>query len=455
MPSRSFARRLSAVILLLAAVPAWSAPARAPTLLDRVLAIVNDDVVTESELNRRIAETKKQLRLEKIALPPDDALRRQILDHLVFERIQLQLAAQTGIRVSESDVDRAIEGIARQNKMSVEEFRKLLEREGLDPAAHRASVRNQMIIRQLQEREILNRVSVTDAEVDGFLENQESRARVNQDYNLSHIFIAVPESASPEAILKARERAEEILQTLRQGGDFEQAAIAHSQGAEALNGGHLGWKSAGQLPELFLAALKDMTVGGLSEVLRSPNGFHILRLNDRRGGMQTERVRQTHARHMLLRPSEVQSLEEARMKLNNLRERIANGEDFAELARAHSEDAATAASGGDLGWVNPGQLVPDFEKAMDALKPGEVSAPVQTPFGLHLIQVQERRERDVSQERLRASARQQIHARKADERYEQWVRQLRDEAFVEYLPDETDQDFSPQRTQRAQKAVGP
>lgn len=437
MPLRSFARCWFAASLLLVAVPARSAPAVPVALLDRVLVVVNDDVVTESELSRRIAETKNQLRLEKIAPPPDDALRRQILDHLVFEHIQLQLATQTGIRVSEADVDRAIEGIARENKMSIEEFRKLLQREGLNPAAHRATVRNQLIIRQLQEREILNRVSVTDAEVDGFLENQESRASVNQEFNLSHIFIGVPESASPEAIAKAKERAEALLQKLRQGGDFEQAAIANSQGAEALTGGHLGWKSAGQLPELFLAALKNMAVGSVSEALRSPNGFHILRLNDRRGGTQTARVQQTHTRHILLRPSEVQSLEEARLKLANLRERIANGEDFAGLARAHSEDAATAASGGDLGWVNPGQLVPDFEKAMNALKPGEVSAPVQSPFGLHLIQVQERRDHDVTQDKLRGEARRQIHARKADERYEQWARQLRDEAFVEYLPDET------------------
>jgi peptidyl-prolyl cis-trans isomerase SurA len=419
------------------AAPAWSAPAAPVSLLDRVLVIVNDDVVTESELSRRIVEAKNQMRLGKITPPPDDVLRRQILDHLVFEHIQLQLATQTGIRVSDADVDRAIENIARTNNMGIEEFRKLVQREGMDLATHRATVRNQLIIRQLQEREILNRVSVTEAEVDGFLENQESRARVNQEYNLSHIFIGVPESAAPETIAKAKERAEALLQRLRQGGDFEQAAIANSQGAEALTGGHLGWKSAGQLPELFLAALKNMSVGSVSDALRSPNGFHILRLNDRRGGAQTARVQQTHARHILLRPSEVQSLEEARLKLANLRERIANGEDFAGLARAHSEDAATAASGGDLGWVNPGQLVPDFEKAMNALKPGEVSAPVQSPFGLHLIQVQERRDHDITQDKLRGEARRQIHARKADERYEQWARQLRDEAFVEYLPDET------------------
>ncbi len=435
MPQLS-SRCLPLIAATLLLFPAFAQPA-APASLDRILVVVNDDVVTQSELNARVADTKKRLQLEKIAPPPDDVLRRQVLDQLVFERIQLQIATLTGIRVSEADVDRAVDSIAHDNKMSVEDFQKLLRREGLDPAAHRATLRNQMIIRQLQEREILNRVSVSDAEVNGFLENQESRERVNQAYNLSHIFIAVPESASPEAIAKAKARAEEIHRQLKQGGNFEQAAIANSQGSEALSGGSLGWKNAGQLPELFLSAVKSLAPGALSDVLRSPNGFHILRLNDRRGDVRTERVTQTHARHILLRPSEIQSLEDARIKLNHLRERVENGEDFAGLARAHSEDVASAATGGDLGWVNPGQLVPDFEKAMNALKPGQVSTPVRTPFGLHLIQLLERRTHDISQEKLRAAARRQIHARKADERYDQWARQLRDEAFVEYLPEDT------------------
>ena len=434
LPVRSL--RLLACGLLLAPAFAWSAAATSTVALDRILVIVNDDVVTLSELDARLAETKKQLRLEKIAPPPDDVLRRQLLEHLVFERIQLQTATQSGIRLPEADVDRALESVAQQNKMSVEEFQKFLRREGFDPAAHRATVRNQQIIRQLQEREVLNRVAVTDAEVDSFLENQESREHVNTAYHLSHIFITVPESASPEAIALAKARAEDIHQRLKQGGDFAQAAISHSQGPEALNGGQLGWKNAGQLPELFLPAIKHLAAGGLSEVLRTPNGFHILRVNDRRGDVRTERVVQTHARHILLRPSEIQSREEARIKLGHLRERIENGEDFTALARAHSEDPGSAANGGDLGWVNPGQLVPEFEKAMNALKPNGLSVPVPSPFGLHLIQVLERREQDVSQERTRGAARNQIHARKADERYEQWSRQLRDEAFVEYLPED-------------------
>ena len=435
LPKRSL--RLLALSLWLMPVLAGAAPAASIATLDRILVVVNDDVVTQSELSLRVAETKKQLQLEKITPPPDDVLRRQVLDHLVFERVQLQIAAQTGIRVSETDVDKAFESIAQQNKMGVEEFLKFLRREGLDPATHRANLRNQMLIRQLQEREVLHRVAVTDAEVDGFLENQESRDSVNFAFHLSHIFIAVPESASPEAIAQAKGRAEEALQRIRQGGDFAQAAIGFSQGPEALSGGNLGWKNAGQLPELFLSAIKNLASGSLTDILRSPNGFHILRVNDRRGDVRTERVTQTHARHILLKSSEIQSLDDARAKLTQLRERIENGDDFAALARAHSEDPGSAINGGDLGWVSPGQLVPEFEKAMSALKPNGLSAPTRSPFGLHLIQVLGRRDQDVTQERTRGAARNQIHARKADERYEQWSRQLRDEAFVEYMPDET------------------
>ncbi|MBI3779180.1 MAG: peptidylprolyl isomerase [Gammaproteobacteria bacterium] len=415
-----------------------AAPARpAAGDIDRILVVVNDDVITETELADRLAQTKKQLAAEKIKTPPDDILRKQLLDRMVLERLQLQLAAQTGIRVSEADVDQAIESIARRNKLGVEEFRKALERSGMDVTAHRAQTRDQLIIQQLLEREINNRVTVTESEVAHFLENPQNRADMDVTYNLSHILIGIPESASPEAIQAAKKRAEDIRRQLKAGGDFEQIAVSYSQGADALKGGGLGWKKPGELPELFLGALKNLSPGDVSDILRSPNGFHILKLNDKRGAAQAEAVTQIHARHILLRPSEIQSLEDARQKLLHLRERVENGEDFAALARAHSEDTASAASGGDLGWVNPGQMVPEFEKAMNALKPNELSQPVRTAFGLHLIQVLGRRTHDISQERLEGAARQQIHARKADERYEQWARQLRDEAFVEYLVDET------------------
>ena len=428
---------LGLLLLLLPSIMAAApAPPKATGEIDRILVIVNDDVITETELANRLAETKKQLALEKIKTPPDDILRKQLLDRMVLERLQLQLAVQTGIRVGESEVDQAIEAIARRNNLSVENFRKALAKSGMDVAAYRAQTRDQLTIQQLLEREINNRVTVTDSEVSHFLENPQSRADMDVTYHLSHILIGIPESASPEAIQAAKKRAEDILRQLKAGADFEQIAVSYSQGADALKGGGLGWKKPGELPELFLGALKSLSPGDISETLRSPNGFHILKLNDKRGAAQAEAVTQTHVRHILLRTSEIQSLEDARQKLLNLRERVENGDDFAALARAHSEDTGSAASGGDLGWVNPGMMVPEFEKAMNALKPSQLSQPVRSSFGLHLIQVLGRRSHDITQERLEAAARQQIHARKADERYEQWARQLRDEAFVEYLVDD-------------------
>ena len=429
---------LGFILALLPTTAATALPQTSAAVgIDRVVVIVNDDVITETELTGRLTETKKQLALEKIKTPPDSILRKQLLERMVLERLQLQLAVQTGIRVSDSDVDQAFETIAQRNKLSVENFRNALVKSGIDAASYRAQLRDQITIQQLLEREINNRVTVTENEVGNFLDNPQNRADMSVTYQLSHILIGIPESASPEAIQAAKKRAEDIHRQLQQGTDFEQIAVSFSQGADALKGGSLGWKKAGELPELFLGALKNMAPGGVSEVLRGPNGFHVLKLNNKRGDTQAEAVTQTHVRHILLRPSEIQSPEDARHKLLTLRERIENGVDFAALARANSDDTASAVSGGDLGWVNPGQMVPEFEKAMNALKPNQLSQPVRTSFGLHLIQVLGQRSHDITQERLVAAARQQIHARKADERYEQWARQLRDEAFVEYLVDET------------------
>jgi peptidyl-prolyl cis-trans isomerase SurA len=433
--SATLGMALTGLMLSLPPGPATAAPQRISDI-DRIVVVVNDDVITESELSQRLRETRKQLELEKISAPPDTALRKQLLERMVLERLQLQLATTSGIRISESDVDRAFETVAQRNKLGAEEFRKALAQRGMDVTVYRNQLRDQLTIQQLLEREINNRVTVTDNEVENFLENPQSRADMDVSYQLSHILIGIPETASPEAIQAARKRAEDVHRQLAGGANFEQTAVSQSQGADALKGGNLGWKKAGELPELFLTALKNMSVGGVSEILRSPNGFHILKLNNKRGDSQAEAVTQTHVRHILLRPSEILSLEEARHKLLGLRERIENGDDFAALARAHSDDTGSTANGGDLGWANPGQMVPEFEKAMNALKPDQLSQPVTTSFGLHLIQVLDRRSHDVTQERVFAAARQQIHARKADERYEQWARQLRNEAFVEYLLEE-------------------
>jgi len=409
-----------------------AAPSNGITDIDRIVVVVNDDVITQSELSRRLHETKKQLEMEKISVPPDATLKKQLLERMVLERLQIQLATSTGIRVTPPDIDRAFDSVAQRNKYSTDEFRKALSQKGIDVEAYRNQLRDQITIQQLLEREINNRIVVTDTEVNNFLGNSQNRSGMDLSYHLSQILIGISESATPETIQAARMRAEEISKKLSAGANFEEMAVSYSQGADALKGGDLGWKKAGELPELFLKALKNLRHGEVSEVFRSPIGFHILKLNDKRGEQQSDAVMQTHARHILLRPSEILSSDDAKQKLLNLRERIENGADFAALARAHSDDSGSAASGGDLGWSNPGQMVPEFEKAMNSLKVNELSQPVKTGYGYHLIQVLERRSHDVTQERVFTAARQQIHARKADERYEQWARQLRSEAYVEY-----------------------
>lgn len=416
--------------------PLLAAPAKTVAdPIDRILIVVNDEVVTAREVELRVNTVRARLTTQKVNLPPDYILRRQVMERMVVERLQQQIARQLGLTVSDERLERAINQIAEQNKKSPEALRRESEKEPGGYRAFREELRAQLLIQQLVDREVNNRISVSETEVENFLAGQSGQDR-GLEYNLSHILITVPEAASPEVIQKAKRKADELSAELKKGADFGQLAIANSQGQNALEGGGLGWKHAGQLPDLFVNALRTLQPGAVSDVLRSPSGFHLLRLNARRGGGETLQVTQSRTRHILIKSNELISPSEALRRAEQLRERIAQGTDFAEIARAHSEDIGSAASGGNLGWVNPGQTVPEFEKAMNALKPGELSTPIRSPFGFHIIQVQERRDRDVSQERAQANARNQIHSRKADERYEQWLRQLRDEAFVEYRLDE-------------------
>lgn len=400
--------------------------------IDHIVVVVNDDVITDSELAARIAEVKRELAERKIQMPPQAVLKKQVLERMVLERIQLQHATRLGVRISERDIDRAVKRVADRNRMTSKELYEALRRLGVEQRAYRSQIRDQVMIEKLLEREINNRVTVTDSEVEDFLANLRKQARVDDAFNVSHILIGLPEGASPTDVQEAKRKAGEVRDSLLAGANFEEAALVYSQGQEALKGGALGWKKAGQLPALFLDALEALQPGEISEVLRSPIGFHILKLNGRQAGERSAPVTQTHARQILMRPSEVQSIGDIKTRLEGLRERALLGDDFADLARAHSEDAGSAARGGDLGWVMPGQIVPEFEKAMDQLQPGEISQPIESPFGVHLIQVLERRVQDMSEERDRNAARQQIHARKANEQYEQWLRRLRDEAYVEY-----------------------
>ena len=418
-------------IALLAVLAACGAPAaRAVTLVDRIVAVVNKEVITYSELNEAVGMAERQMRRQGMASPERPVLERQMLERLIVDKAQMQLARDTGIRIDELQLDRAVERIAQTNNMTLADFRRALEADGVVFDSWRNDVRQQMMMARLREREVENRVQVTDSEVDLFLDQQKTRPD-GAEYNLAHILVRIPEQASPERIRQARERAEQALAEAKGGAPFAGVAASFSDAPDALQGGALGWRSHDRLPELFAEVLPQMKPGEINGPLRSPAGFHIVQLIDVRGAGTQAPVRQTRMRHILVRTSETVSESEARRKLLDLRERVVTGgADFAELARVHSDDG-TAARGGELDWVYAGDTVPEFEQAYEALQIGEVSQPVRTSFGYHLIQVLERRSSDVSPERRRLQARQALRERKADEAYQEWLRQLRDSTYVE------------------------
>lgn len=423
---------LTLLFLALAIVAGSSQAAPDIAKMDRIVAIVDQVVITEKELQEKISVVSAQLQKKGVDLPPQDVLEKQILERLINDSLQLQFARQTGLRVDDIQLDKTIERIAEQNKMDVGQFRQALESDGISFSSFREDIRNEILLARLREREVDNRINVTEAEIDNFLITQSSRQDETQDeYEVSHILIRAPEEGSPEELQQLRAKAEQALKQLQGGTAFSEVSARVSDAPNALEGGGLGWKTSTQLPALFIDALKSMQPGQVSPILRSPNGFHILKLTNRRGGSSPLVVEQTHARHILIKLNEVVSEDEAQHRLRSVRERLVNGgAEFAEMARQYSEDG-TAANGGDLGWVNPGDTVPPFEKAMNELQPGEISEPVRSPFGFHLIQVLERRKQDMTKEAARLKARQEIRARKSEEAYQDWVRELRDRAYVE------------------------
>jgi peptidyl-prolyl cis-trans isomerase SurA len=418
-------------IAILALLAACLAPAaQAVTLVDRIVAVVNKEVITYSELNEAVGMAERQMRRQGTPSPERAVLERQMLERLILDKAQLQLARETGIRIDELQLDRAVERIAQTNNMTLADFRRALEADGIVFDSWRNDVRTQMMMARLREREVENRVQVTDSEVDLFLDQQKTHPD-GAEYNLAHILVRIPEQASPERIRQARERAEQALAEAKGGAPFARVAASFSDAPDALQGGALGWRSHERLPELFAEVLSQMKPGDVNGPLRSPAGFHLVQLIDVRGAGTQAPVLQTRMRHILIRTSETVSESEARRKLLDLRERVVTGgADFGELARVHSDDG-TAARGGELDWIYAGDTVPEFEHAFEELKVGEVSQPVRTPFGYHLIQVLERRSSDVSPERRRLQARQALRERKADEAYQEWLRQLRDSTYVE------------------------
>jgi peptidyl-prolyl cis-trans isomerase SurA len=413
-------------------------PARAgaqPVPLDRVLVVVNDEAVTQWDLNEQRRIVLSQLKASNIAPPPNDVLDKQVLERLIVERSLLQYAKETGIRVDDTTVERTILRVAEENKLAPDEFRKVLEREGIAYANYREDIRRQVIVQRVRVREIDIKINVSDADVDNYLATIASQAGGEDEYLLSHIYVTVPEQATPDVVESRRQRAEEALAQVRAGKDFAQVAAAYSNAPDASSGGNLGWRTRARLPSVFAEVVRTMKPGDVSAVLRSAGGFHVVKLAEQRNRNQPTVVDQTHARHILVKVNETTSEAEARTRIDRLKDRLASGAKFEDLARVNSEDASSA-RGGDLGWISPGDTVPDFERAMDKLAVNEVSAPIRTPFGWHLIQVLERRRQDVTVERRRDQARQAIRQRKSEEQLEDFIRQLRDRTYVEYKNDE-------------------
>ena len=417
---------------------AAQAPARAaPEVLslDRVLVVVNDEAITQWDLNEQRKVMLQQLKAANITPPPSDVLDKQVLERLIAQRAVLQYAKETGIRVDDTTVERTVLRVAEENKLSPDEFRKVLEREGIAYANYREDIRNQIIFQRVRDREVDSKITVSDAEVDNYLTTVASQAGGDDEYLLSHIYVTVPEQATPDVVEARRQRAEEALAQVKAGKDFGEVAASYSSAPDASSGGNLGWRTAARLPSVFTDVVRTMKPGDVSGILRSAGGFHVVKLVDRRNRNQPTVVDQTHARHILIKVNESTSEADAKARIDRLRERLVGGASFEELARANSEDASSA-KGGDLGWISPGDTVPDFERALNKLAVNEISEPVRTPFGWHLIQVLERRKQDITEQRRREQARQAIRQRKSDEQFDDFVRQLRDRTYVEYKSDE-------------------
>jgi len=398
--------------------------------VDKIVAVVNDDVITSTELDTRLHSIKEQLKNQSSPMPPDAVLKKQVLDRMILASLQLQLADQNGIRVDDETLNRTIERIAADNKLSLMEFRSVLEKEGYDFATFREDIRREILISRVQQRQVTDRIMVTEQEIDNFLATQRAQGNTGAEYHLAHILIAVPDASSSERIQAARQRAEDILKKLHSGANFQETAIAVSDGQQALQGGDLGWRKAGELPTLFVDTVTHMKTGDISDLIRSPSGFHIIKLLEQRN-KQRHIVTQTHARHILIRTDQLTSDDAAQARLKDIRKRVQGGGDFAALARQYSNDAATANNGGDLGWVNPGEMVPNFEAQMDKLATGEISEPFKTGFGWHIVQVLDRRRHDDTDAFIRDQARKAIHERKTEEELQSWLARLRDDAYIE------------------------
>ena len=400
-------------------------------MLDRVAAVVNDGVVLSSELDEQVAEITTRISGQGMEMPPAAVLRQQVLDRLVLQEIQMQRAQRAGIRINDEALNSALADVAQRNGIPLADLPKVLASQGVDYNAYRESVRREMTTQVLRQRDVLQRINVSPREIEQFIAKDKNRPSEANEYNLSHILIAVPQDPSTQQLEEAARRAEDVSRRARAGEDFAQLAIANSNSQTALEGGALGWRRGPEIPTVLADLVVPLKAGETSEPLRTPSGYHIVRLNELRGEAAQGLVEQTQARHILLKPTEIQDDATVEQRLRAVRERILKGEDFAGLAKTLSEDPGSATEGGDLGWTTPGTFVPEFDKALAALQQDEISQPFRSQFGWHIVQLLGRRQFDNTEEMRRQRAFMQLRESKAEEEIELWLRRLRDEAYVD------------------------
>ena len=398
--------------------------------LDRVVAIVDTDVVMQSQLDQRVREVQQTIAKRGDSLPPEHVLGQQVLERLIIENIQLQIGDRSGIRITDEELNQAVGTIAQRNNLSLEQFRAALERDGLSYEDAREQIRREMIISRVRQRRVAERIQVSDQEVENFLESESGKMQLSVEYRLANILIRVPDAASADEIQAADRRAQELYQQLQQGADFAQLAIASSASETALEGGNMGWRKAAQLPTPFDSMIGALSVGETTEPVRTPGGFILIKLLEKRGG-ETQVRDEVHVRHVLIKPSEIRSEAETKRLAERVYERIMAGEDFAELAKDFSEDPGSALNGGDLNWIDPNALVPEFRAVMAQTESGEVSKPFKSAFGWHVLQVMGRRATDGSEQFRKQQALSVLRNRKYEDELQAWLRQIRDEAYVE------------------------
>ena len=400
-------------------------------MLDRVAAVVNDGVVLASELDDQMAIVTERLKQQKLELPPQNVLRQQVLERLILQEIEAQRANKAGLKVPDETLNSALSEVAQRNNIPLSQLPEALQQQGIDYAAYREDMRKELTLGLLRQRDVLQRIAITPREIDQYMEKEAKLPSADEEYNVSHILIAVPQEATPAQLDAAAKQAQDVYTRAKGGEDFAKLALAYSKSQTALEGGSLGWRKGGELPTFLADTIAKLKPGEVGEPLRTPTGYHIIRLNDVRGGSKKNMERQVHVRHILMKTTELADDATVKQKLNALRERILKGEDFAGLAQVNSQDPGSGAEGGDLGWTGPGTFVPEFEAAIANLKDGEISEPFHTQYGWHIAQVLGRREFDNTNDLKRRQAIEAIRASKADEETELWLRRLRDDAYVE------------------------